>query len=171
MGNQLRNVQEDEGSGASNSFGFKQKAGASVASAQEYFYDANGNMYKDLNKGISNIGYNHLNLPKEVIKDNGSKIIYTYDAAGIKLRQQVFEGTATTPTKVVDYVGGLVYENDKLQFMQHPEGRVLFHAATGDEEPEYQYHLKDHLGNVRLTFTSKPKTDVYLATMETELPA
>lgn len=33
--------------------------------------------------------------------------------------------------------------------------------------PEYQYHLKDHLGNVRLTFTaSPPPADVFTATYE-----
>ena len=32
---------------------------------------------------------------------------------------------------------------------------------------EYQYHLKDHLGNVRTTFTTKDEQDVSLATMET----
>jgi RHS repeat-associated protein len=32
--------------------------------------------------------------------------------------------------------------------------------------PEYQYHLKDHLGNVRLTFTSKNETEVNTATLE-----
>jgi hypothetical protein len=30
--------------------------------------------------------------------------------------------------------------------------------------PEYQYHLKDHLGNVRLTFTTKDEVDESLAT-------
>ncbi|MBL0744832.1 carbohydrate-binding protein [Chryseolinea lacunae] len=34
--------------------------------------------------------------------------------------------------------------------------------------PEYQYHLKDHLGNVRVTFTNKPETDASLATIETD---
>ena len=33
--------------------------------------------------------------------------------------------------------------------------------------PEYQYHLKDHLGNVRLTFTTKQDTEINTATMET----
>jgi RHS repeat-associated protein len=33
-------------------------------------------------------------------------------------------------------------------------------------DPEYQYHLKDHLGNVRVTFTSKDETDTYTATLE-----
>lgn len=32
---------------------------------------------------------------------------------------------------------------------------------------EYQYHIKDHLGNVRLTFTSKTDAQVDLATLET----
>ena len=31
---------------------------------------------------------------------------------------------------------------------------------------EYQYHLKDHLGNVRTTFTTKASTDVSTATLE-----
>ena len=31
-----------------------------------YTYDANGNMTRDLNKGISNITYNLLNLPGEI---------------------------------------------------------------------------------------------------------
>jgi hypothetical protein len=33
--------------------------------------------------------------------------------------------------------------------------------------PEYQYHLKDHLGNVRVTFTSKDETESATATLET----
>ncbi len=33
--------------------------------------------------------------------------------------------------------------------------------------PEYQYHLKDHLGNTRLTFTSKEETESATATLET----
>jgi RHS repeat-associated protein len=163
-GNRLKNVNEE--SGGSESFGFKQRSGAGTTS-QEYFYDANGNMNKDLNKGIKEIRYNHLNLPKEVIKDDDSKIVYTYDAAGIKLRQQVFSGTGD-PLKQTDYVGGLVYEDGVLQFMQHGEGRVLLGATSADGQPEYQYHMKDHLGNVRLTFTSKPQVDTYMATMETE---
>ena len=32
--------------------------------------------------------------------------------------------------------------------------------------PEYQYSLKDHLGNVRVTFTTKQETDQSLATLE-----
>jgi RHS repeat-associated protein len=34
--------------------------------------------------------------------------------------------------------------------------------------PEYQYHLKDHLGNVRMTFTTKDEVDESKATVENE---
>ena len=40
----------------------------------EYTYDKNGNLTKDLNKDISKIGYNLLNLPDEVTFANGNSI-------------------------------------------------------------------------------------------------
>ena len=42
------------------------------------------------------------------------------------------------------------------------EGRVIMSGTT----PEYQYHLKDHLGNVRLTFTAKDEADTVKADFE-----
>ena len=39
-----------------------------------YTYDANGNMTRDLNKGISNISYNLLNLPGEITFSDGRKV-------------------------------------------------------------------------------------------------
>jgi RHS repeat-associated protein len=53
-----------------------------------------------------------------------------------------------------------VYENDTLRFINHEEGRVI------PQGNEYQYHLKDHLGNVRVTFTSKDEVETAKATME-----
>lgn len=55
----------------------------------DYVYDANGNMTSDLNKGITNIDYNHLNLLTEVVFDNNpnKKITYIYDATGIKQKE------------------------------------------------------------------------------------
>jgi hypothetical protein len=50
----------------------------------EYTYDANGNLTKDLNKGILYITYNYLNLPLSIAKTGGNSIGYTYDAAGNK---------------------------------------------------------------------------------------
>lgn len=131
----------------------------------DYDYDFNGNMDKDKNKGLSikgNIKYNHLNLPKEVIKGTES-IRYIYDASGRKLRQEVYSNNGATLVKHTDYIGELVYEGGTLQFLQHAEGRALPDGASW----EYQYHLKDHLGNVRVTFTTKPQTPLnYTANLE-----
>ncbi len=44
------------------------------------------------------------------------------------------------------------------------QGNMVF-AQNGSFT--YQYHLKDHLGNVRLTFTTKDEKDISKATMET----
>ncbi len=58
--------------------------GADVA--EEYTYDANGNMTSDRNKGISSIAYNMLNLPQTVLFEDGHETCYTYAADGRKLR-------------------------------------------------------------------------------------
>src|SRR5690606_37905298 len=60
-GNQLKAVDDDIL--ASSVYGFVD--GAELAT--EYTYDGNGNMISDANKGITAIGYNHLNLPNEIV--------------------------------------------------------------------------------------------------------
>ena len=61
-------------------------------------------MKTDANKGITNITYNHLNLPLEVKFNNSStrKINYIYDASGVKLSKIVNDNGAMTTT---DYAG------------------------------------------------------------------
>lgn len=133
----------------------------SVATTDDYTYDANGNMTGDINKEITSITYNHLNLPETVTKSSGDHITYTYDATGRKVSQDVYD-TTNVLVKRSDYDGDWFYENDTLKFVNHEEGRVIMTGL----EPEYQYHLKDHLGNVRVTFTTKDKMDQALATFE-----
>ena len=62
--------------------------------ATEYTYDENGNMETDANKEIASIEYNYLNLPEKVTFVDGNYITYTYDAAGIKLKQEVLRTLA-----------------------------------------------------------------------------
>ncbi len=134
----------------------------------DYSYDANGNMNHDLNKSIGtstiddthNISYNHLNLPIQVTKNTNEKIIYTYDASGRKLKQDVYNASGT---KTTDYDGEFIYQGDTLQFINHEEGRIVMKSGAN----EYQYHLKDHLGNVRVTFTTSPAVDANTGTYET----
>ncbi|WP_068599221.1 hypothetical protein [Vaginella massiliensis] len=68
-----------------------------------------------MNKGISEIKYNHLNLPTEVLGNATKKINYAYDASGVKLRKIVTDGIKVTTT---DYLGGFQYKNNDLQFFQ-----------------------------------------------------
>jgi hypothetical protein len=66
----------------------------------------------------------------------------------------------STP-KRTDYSGQFIYENNALSFVNHEEGRVLMTAT-----PEYQYDLKDHLGNVRVRFSEKNTTAELKTTLE-----
>ena len=54
-----------------------------IRQGQEYFYDANGSLTQDRNKGISGIAYNHLNLPKQIRFGTGAdSLVFCYSAAG-----------------------------------------------------------------------------------------
>ncbi|GEM_PF-4801163 len=79
---------------------------------QQYAYDRNGNMTKDLSKGITKIEYNSLNLPRKVIWNDSRYSVYTYDARGNKLRARHVDGDSET---TLDYCGNLVYENGELK--------------------------------------------------------
>ena len=126
------------------STGFKDNADLTT----EYTYDANGNMTQDKNKGITAIAYNHLNLPIQV-SFGSNNISYIYDAAGIKLAKVVEENGIETHTA---YAGNFVYNDNVLQFFNSPEG-YYSPPPSGVLEGDYVYQYKDHLGNVRLSYT------------------
>jgi RHS repeat-associated protein len=123
--NQLVYVQDNTTNAANKVKGF---ADGQTGTATDYTYDVNGNMTRDLNKGIgtstsdatNRITYNYLNLP-EVVTKAGNTIQYMYTATGQKVAQVM---TAGASIKQTDYVGAYVYENDVLQFINHEEGRV-----------------------------------------------
>jgi RHS repeat-associated protein len=131
--------------------------------------------------------YNHLNLPWKIpVKTEGGAekgaITYTYDATGTKLKKVVVDKSVPgkTISTTTNYVDGLVYESkttdpvdagdyvDRLQFVSHDEGRIRYIAAEGATPAhfEYDYFVKDHLGNVRMVLTEEQKTNIYQAGME-----
>lgn len=153
--NQLKSVSDNASStNGIKDFGFVDGVNLST----EYVYDGNGNMIKDFNKGIegangaNGIQYNHLNLPDEVRFGSTEKIEYIYDATGTKLSKKVVEDGK--PNKYTFYAGSFVYDrvgdsgNGSLKFFNHPEGYV--DAESGFK---YVYQYKDHLGNVRLSYS------------------
>ena len=140
-GNQLNRV-DDAVAASTYNGGFEFKNGANAA--DEYSYDANGNLTKDLNKGISGITYNFLNLPNVVTFSDGSTITYTYGADGTKLRTVHKIGSTTTTT---DYCGNVVYENGVQKLLLTEEGYITL------SDSKYHYYLKDHQGNNRVVIS------------------
>ena len=139
IGNQLLKVQDN----TNINFGFKD-----VNQTTDYTYDSNGNMTRDYNKAINtNMTYNHLNLPT-YIPINGGSISYYYDAAGVK-QKKVVSGGATT-----EYAGNHIYTNNTLDQFFTAEGYVQKVVGSWD----YNYLLKDHLGNTRIIFNDNNGT-------------
>ena len=131
----------------------------------EYEYDDNGNMTKDLNRGITGITYNALNLPSVVSFTDNSYIEYTYGADGQKLRTQygvqpglgpltpadaggsilaggtaVTDAVETVPStdelSRVDYCGNMVYDRGERRLLLE-NGFVTFDLQTGLPDSPY----------------------------------
>ncbi|MGN6421006.1 MAG: DUF6443 domain-containing protein [Pseudobacter sp.] len=183
-GNKLKNVIDASNDVNTNLGDFRSSQlymstlGTKANTATDYLYDNNGNLKKDLNKDIGSassdgIVYNILNLPQSITvqKSGGLKgiINYVYDAAGIK-HQKIVTEVGQSPKNTL-YLGGAVYQNDTLQFFSQEEGRIRYtkhYFSNGDStwEYNYDYFIKDHLGNVRMILTEQKDTAVYAATME-----
>ena len=140
-GNLLNHVDDSATTSAYNN-GFEFKDG--VKQANEYVYDANGNLTKDLNKGISNITYNVLNLPTGVTFASGGFIQYGYTADGIKRRMMYKEADGSGNPVPTVYCCNVVYENGVQKLLLTEEGYVTL------SDGKYHYYLKDHQGNNRV---------------------
>lgn len=138
IGNQLKKVTDNATSSAyANSFEFKDGVNLDT----EYSYDGDGNLTKDLNKNISNIQYNFLNLPRCTKFEDGSEISYLYSADGTKLQTtHIISGNTTT----TDYCGNVIYENGKPDKLLTEQG---YFSLT---DKKFHYYLQDHQGNNRV---------------------
>jgi RHS repeat-associated protein len=166
--NKLKRIVDDANDDNSKLGDFKYAAAAKTIT--DYSYDVNGNMVVDNNKKINGITYNYLNLPQNIIVTTKGSMEYQYDAAGNKLKKIVHENGK--PDKVTEYIAGFVYEDDQLKFTGHEEGRIRFtkkYYLNGDSAWtwQYDYFLKDHLGNIRTVLTEQQDTARYQATFET----
>ena len=152
--NKLLNVSDDK---TEDGFNDKNKYSGTTANdaRNDYMYDLNGNLTKDLNKRISKITYNFLNLPTEVLWENGDKISYAYDASGTKLAKYV-QNHLLSNAEGTYYINGFQYSlaagkgnQPILQFFPTAEGYV---NVTNGSAFNYVYNYTDHLGNVRLSY-------------------
>ncbi|WP_374360396.1 DUF6443 domain-containing protein [Cloacibacterium sp.] len=112
-----------------------------------FSYDDSGNIIKHLDRKISDIFYNYLNLPYRIVQTSGT-ISYFFRADGLKVRK-------ISGTQVTDYLDGFQYETvgttTTLQFLPTKEGYYDFANAR------YTYNYTDHLGNVRLSYADSNK--------------
>ena len=135
-------------------------SGNHLTDGSSYAYDANGNLTKDLGRGIVQISYNLLNLPSNVAPGLGGGphgVIYgvdsrdyLYTASGVKLQSKAMLPLSLPDMPDVrertDYVGNLIYDRTSLQ-------KVLFDGGYVDmsgDSSEYRFFVTDHLGNNRL---------------------
>lgn len=161
--NQLKAV--DDASSATAGVGEFTEPGQSVA---DYNYDNNGNITKDDNRNITSIAYNYLNKPVMITFPNNRSITFKYDAAGIKLSKVVTENGVPI---ITDYLGGLEYKGSGdnpvfyLESIAHAEGRarplVLNTSPQQAIVYEYDFHVRDHKGNVRSMLTDARDSNWY----------
>ncbi|MBZ0241730.1 MAG: RHS repeat-associated core domain-containing protein, partial [Bacteroidales bacterium] len=82
---------------------------------------------------------------------------YLYAANGQKLRKQTRIDHQLAAT--YDYAGRFIYsdlngDDTELSYLMANQGRIILHE---DGSSGYEYSIKDHLGNTRITFDEKGK--------------
>jgi RHS repeat-associated protein len=119
----------------------------------DYTYDANGNLISDNNRGVtmSNTWFT-INKPISVRKSADEQVDYVYDAMGNLLQKKITSKVnGVSQAKILNYIQDVVYEGNIPTLIMHDEGRVRRVANTSGSGTRYQYEyfLKDHIGNVR----------------------
>ena len=89
----------------------------------EYTWDANGNMTSDLNKGLTEIKYNILNLPEKITHSDGHVTYITYAADGRKLRV----------TYKIDLLSAIHEPLDPIEFPGDLIGPLSQNGLSGSE--------------------------------------
>lgn len=126
--------------------------------ARGYTYNGNGSVITMTGTNPLTIVYNALNLPKTIT--GTASVSYVYDAAGNKLKK-------TTVTETRWYIDGIEYITNStipspaIDLLHTSEGVARRSGTTYN----YEYFLKDHLGNTRIVFNKADavlqQTDYY----------
>ena len=155
-GNRLKSVYDAVA--GQNSLGDFPGDGSGLAAT--FRYDANGNMTGDPVRGLK-LDYTHLNMP-QVIGYGTGRIENTYAWDGSKRRRKVLDDNDNLLSDEC-YYGDLVVENGQPLRILHADGYVDVTAM-----PVFNYHLKDHLGNVRAVISSSFGPGAYTLTQASD---
>ena len=101
-----------------------------------------------------------MNLPQTITFTENRKIEFVYDGTGMKLRKTTWQNGVILETR--DYMDGFEYKDDLIERIAHTEGYITRREKRANEGTEfvglgglvfqYNYVLKDHLGNTRVSF-------------------
>jgi RHS repeat-associated protein len=104
-------------------------------------------MTSDLNRTLTLEYALGTNLPERIIHPGGH-IRNCYTPAGRKTGKKVFDASNNLLSQEL-YYGDLIIKDGRASRILHADGVVNLSGGP----PEFHYHLKDHLGNVRLVIT------------------
>jgi RHS repeat-associated protein len=127
------------------SYRYKLKGYATAYTAYMWVQGENG----------SNIVFYTVSLPIGSANENWMEVIFTVPANVARVRAGAL------------WSQGVLNETMFINAMDIRSTEETIEQATS-YTPIYQYHMKDHLGNVRVTFTSKDEIENDKATLETE---
>jgi RHS repeat-associated protein len=115
-------------------------------------------------------GYNNSStVANIVVKGNTADLLWPGASLPFSVvNESWIESSFIIPFGVTQITIGIGYNSGGTATASHffliNDVELYKQTKTGGE---YQYHLKDHLGNIRLTFTTKDETTAPVATMET----
>ncbi|WP_158563290.1 DUF6443 domain-containing protein [Chitinophaga silvatica] len=151
--------------------------------------DRNKNIGDATNDGITYNHLNLpavINVKTATGTDRGN-INYTYDAIGRKLKKVTVENNASVPfnganynsvvTTTTTYLDNEIYESksygnaaltslnysDRLLSIMSEDARIRFKPVENSVPAsfQYDYYVKDHLGNIRMVLTEEAQQDTY----------
>ncbi|MDR3026168.1 DUF6443 domain-containing protein [Chryseobacterium sp.] len=140
-GNQLEYVAESGKGNALSGYPLARGKGALMK------YDANGNLIQHLDKKQDKISYNFLNLPSIIPSTSSAETLkYIYSSDGTKVQM-------TKDAEVTDYLGAFQYTSNSSAGVQTSFVLANEEGYYDFVNNRYVYQYKDHIGNIRLSYT------------------
>ena len=102
-------------------------------------------MTYDPNKKLT-FQYNHHNLPYRIVGAENDELQMLYSADGTLLQRKYIKNNVEVSK--IDYLRGKERINGELKNIYFSDGRIVKTGAAFS----FEYWIKDHLGNVRVTF-------------------
>ena len=170
-GNQLLSI-TDNGQDADD-YDVVEYHSANIQSDTTMFYDANGNLIRDLDRGITAIKYNILNLPDTIQFINGNQIVNLYDASGHKYKSIAYTIIPTIVTAHYE-VEHYTFDTDTVEYLVKEYtcntelcytrtdtlSQRIFNSIGYYSDSTYYHYIKDHLGNICAVVNSAADTVV-----------